>query len=315
MSNGMPDAGADRGVRSIDSGISRPMNATTTSEARRTAEREGVEEACRALLSSDGWRRWVRFRSAFHSYSLNNQLLLVLQEPNATRVAGFHTWRKLGRQVRKGKRSIRILAPLIRRADDATDQQFPAKTTGSDLETAKQVFGYRTVAVFDLTQTDPIPGADPLPLEPPKAPIHGDSHGHLRSKLVEHAAGLGFIVRYEATRDCDGYCDHTNHVIGVDTNLPANAQVQVLIHELCHAHGADYKTYDRATCEVVVDCATHIACTSLGLDVSGETIPYIAGWGEADDALAAVTRFAAVIDALAAKIAEGLTDASPTTQI
>ena len=95
------------------------MSATTTSHARRTAERERVEEACRALLSSDGWRRWVRARSAFHSYSLNNQLLIVLQSPNATRVAGFHTWRKLGRQVRKGEKSIRILAPLLIREVDA----------------------------------------------------------------------------------------------------------------------------------------------------------------------------------------------------
>jgi hypothetical protein len=278
------------------------MSTVTTSDARRAAERERVEEACRALLSSEGWRRWVRARRAFRSYSLNNQLLIVLQAPSATRVAGFHTWRKLGRQVRKGERSIRILAPLLLRSNDVTEKPTQANPTVGDPEATKQVFGYRSVGVFDLVQTDAIPGADPLPLEPPSAPIHGDSHGHLLPKLVEHAAGLGFTVRYEATRDCDGYCDHANHTIAVDTNLPANAQVRVLIHELCHAHGADYKTYDRAACEVIVDCATHIACATLGLDTSGETIPYIAGWGEAGNALAAVTRFAGVIDALAASI-------------
>jgi hypothetical protein len=287
------------------------MSTTTTSDDRRTAERERVEEACRALLSSDGWRRWVRARSAFQCYSLNNQLLIVLQAPNATRVAGFHTWRKLGRQVRKGERSIRILAPLVRRANEATEKPSPANTTGADPEATKQVLGYRSVGVFDLAQTDPIPGADPLPLEPPSAPIHGDSHRHLLPKLVEHAASLGFTVRYEATRDCDGYCDHANHTIAVNTNLPTNAQVRVLIHELCHAHGADYKTYDRAACEVIVDCATHIACASLRLDVSGETIPYIVGWGEADDALAAVRRFATVIDALAASIEDALSSSNP----
>jgi hypothetical protein len=289
------------------------MSAATTPDARRTAERERVEEACRALLSSEGWRRWIRARSAFHNYSLNNQLLIVLQEPNATRVAGFHTWRKLGRQVRKGERSIRILAPLVLRKGDPAEK--PSLTPGSDPQTTRQIFGYRSVGVFDLTQTDPIPGADPLPLEPPSAPIHGDSHAHLLPKLVEHAMNLEFTVCYEATPGCDGYCDHANRVIAIDASLAANAQVRVLIHELCHAHGADYKTYDRAACEVIVDCATHIACTSLGLDVSGETIPYIAGWGESDDALAAVTRFAAVIDALAAKIAAGLADPSPSRHL
>jgi hypothetical protein len=286
------------------------MSASTTSQARRTAERERVEEACRALLSSDGWRRWVRARSAFRSYSLNNQLLIALQAPSATRVAGFHTWRKLGRQVRKGQKSIRILAPLLIRESDPNANGTPSTAASARHESvAKQLIGYRTVGVFDLTQTDPIPGADPLPLEPPSAPISGDSHAHLRPALVEHAASLGYTVSYEATDGCDGYCDRANRRIDVAAGLPPNAQVRILIHECCHAHGADYKTYDRAACEVIVDCATHIACATIGLDVSSETIPYITGWGEADDALAAVTRFASVIDGLAGSIEAALLDA------
>jgi antirestriction protein ArdC len=285
------------------------MSTTTTSHARRTAERERVEEACRTLLSSDGWRRWVRARSAFHSYSLNNQLLIVLQSPNATRVAGFHTWRKLGRQVRTGEKSIRILAPLLVREVDTNANGTPASPAGAGHErAAKQLIGYRSVGVFDIAQTDPMPGADPMPVQPPSVPIQGDSHQHVLPRLTEHATSLGFTVLYEATQDCDGYCDHANHVIALNAHLPANAQVRVLIHELCHAHGADYKTYDRAACEVIVDCATHIACTTLGLDVSGETIPYIAGWGEAPDALRAVTQFAEAIDSLAAAIDEALAE-------
>lgn len=289
------------------------MSATTTSHARRTAERERVEEACRALLSSDGWRRWVLARSAFHSYSINNQLLIAFQAPNATRVAGFHTWRKLGRQVRKGEKSIRILAPLLIRESDPNANGAPTRPTspvGARQErVATQLIGYRTVGVFDLSQTDPIPGADALPLEPPSAPISGNSHAHLRPALVKHAASLGYTVSYEATDGCDGYCDRANRRIAVAASLPPNAQVRILIHECCHAHGADYKTYDRAACEVIVDCATHIACATIGLDVSGETIPYIAGWGEADDALAAVTRFASVIDGLAGSIEAALANA------
>jgi antirestriction protein ArdC len=287
------------------------MSATTTPDARRTAERERVAEACRALLSSDGWRRWVRARSAFHSYSLNNQLLIAFQAPNATHVAGFHTWRKLGRQVRKGEKSIRILAPLLIRESEPNANGAPTSPAGPGQErVAKQLIGYRTVSVFDLSQTDPIPGADPLPLEPPSAPISGNSHAHLRPALVEHAASLGYTVSYEATDGCDGYCDRTNRRIAVAAALPPNAQVRILIHECCHAHGADYKTYDRASCEVIVDCATHIACATIGLDVSSETIPYITGWGEADDALAAVTRFASVIDGLAGSIEAALADAN-----
>ena len=280
------------------------MSATTTSHARRTAERERVEEACRALLSSDGWRRWVRARSAFHSYSLNNQLLIVLQSPNATRVAGFHTWRKLGRQVRKGEKSIRILAPLLLRESDANARRYAASPAGAGHRAAtKQLIGYRSVGVFDLSQTDPIPGADPLPLEPPSAPISGDSHAHLRPsarrarrepRVHGQLRGDQRLRRILRPREPS---HRRRRARSRRTPRCGSSSTSC-----CHAHGADYKTYDRAACEVIVDCATHIACATIGLDVSGETIPYIAGWGEADDALAAVTRFAGVIDGLAASI-------------
>jgi single-strand DNA-binding protein len=85
-------------------------------------------------------------------------------------------------------------------------------------EATKEVFGYRSVGVFDIAQTDPIPGADPMPLQPPSVPIQGDSHQHVLPRLTEHATSLGFTVIYEATQDCHGYCDHANHVIALNAS-------------------------------------------------------------------------------------------------
>jgi hypothetical protein len=264
---------------------------TVTPEQRRNAERERIQSACRQLLTSEGWTRWVRARSLFHAYSLTNQLLIALQAPDATHVAGFHTWRRLGRQVRKGELSIRISAPMrVRRDEDTSDKTI--------------VTAFRSVAVFDLTQTDPIPGAEQLPLQPPGQPISGDTHAHLIPPLLEHAANLGYTVIIEPTSGHDGHCNRHSKTIGINHDLPANAQLRVLIHELCHAHGAGYDTYPRAACEVIVDTATHIVCASIGLDVSGDAIPYITGWGESDDALSTITTFAQVIHDLAA-ILEG----------
>ena len=223
------------------------MSATTTSHARRTAERERVEEACRALLSSDGWRRWVRARSAFHSYSLNNQLLIVLQSPNATRVAGFHTWRKLGRQVRKGEREHpHPRAPPHPRVRPQRERHADQPGRRGQERAAKQLIGYRSVGVFDLSQTDPIPGADPLPLEPPSAPISGDSHAHLRPALVEHAASLGYTVSYEATDGCDGYCDRANRR-GCGSSLSTTERKR--LHSIAHTCGplADWRLVVLAT--------------------------------------------------------------------
>ena len=260
-----------------------------TPEARRAVERERVDAACKALFTSEGWKRWVRARSVFRSYSFNNQLLIALQAPEATRVAGFQAWRKLGRQVRKGETSIRIYAPMpYRREREPGEEELGLR--------------FRAVPVFDLAQTDPIPGVEQLPLEPPGEPVTGYSHAHLIPRLCDHANELGYTVRFEPTHSHDGYCDRAKRMIVVNSELAPNGRLRVLIHELCHAHDAGYDVYERAACEVIVDCATQIVCTSVGLDVSADSIPYIAGWAEQDNALSTITTFANVIDELAAML-------------
>ena len=266
---------------------------TLTPEARRAVERERVDAACKALLTSAGWKRWIRARSVFRSYSFNNQLLIALQAPEATRVAGFQAWRKLGRQVRKGETSIRIYAPMPYRKDGTAGEE-------------ELGLRFRAVPVFDHAQTDPIPGAEQLPLEPPGEPVTGDSHAHLIPRLCSHASELGYQVRFEPTSGHDGYCNRSKRMIVVNSELAPNGQLRVLVHELCHAHDTGYDAYERATCEVIVDCATHIVCTSIGLNVSADTVPYITGWAEQDDALSAITRFASAIDGLAARLEEVL---------
>src|SRR4051794_29223194 len=79
---------------------------------RRQEERERLAEAVAELASSEGWARWVASRKRFHNYSLGNTLLIALQCPDATQVASYRTWQSFGRQVRKGEKGIRILAPM-----------------------------------------------------------------------------------------------------------------------------------------------------------------------------------------------------------
>jgi hypothetical protein len=80
---------------------------------RRAAEREQMREAVEALRSSEGWQRWLRVRRNFHTYSFHNQLMIAMQCPEATRVAGFRRWLELGYAVQKGEKAIpiRIWAP------------------------------------------------------------------------------------------------------------------------------------------------------------------------------------------------------------
>jgi hypothetical protein len=165
---------------------------------------------------------------------------------------------------------------------------------------------FRTVPVFDVSMTDPLPGREPVPLTPPTQPITGDSHQHLIVPLIAHAATLDYQVEIRELPEHGpaGWCDPTHQRITVAAG-PANRQVRILVHELAHAHGLDYQHHGRERCEALVDCVTHCVLGSLGLDISGETIPYIAGWGE-DGAIEAMREYAGTIDSIARHIEDAL---------
>jgi hypothetical protein len=209
--------------------------------------------------------------------TLGNQLLIALQAPDARFVAGFDAWKTLGRRVRKGERGIRILAPMPLRARDSEDRP---DVDGDENSSVRTLF--KSVAVFDVAQTEPLPGREPVALEPPAEPITGNSHAHLIAPLEQLAHELGFDVeqrRLDGT--AEGWCDPQAKRIVVNAALPVNARVRVLVHELAHALGIGigYADRGRARAEVMVDCVTYVVLGSVGLDVSGETIPYVAGWG------------------------------------
>jgi len=222
-----------------------------------------------------------------------------LQKPDATRVAGFHAWLKLGYAVRKGEKAIVILAPrLVKETDPAT---------GAETD-HKKCIGFFSVPVFDVSQTEPKEGAEPLPLTPPSDPITGDSHAHLVPRLIEFAKSLGYTFEFRdlSDRHEDGWCNFTSQHIVVDNSKPANAQIRTSVHELSHALGVSYREFGRAQAEVIVDSATYCVLDTLGLDVGGQTIPYLAGWG-GDDADKYLRMHAALIDNIAKRIEGALT--------
>ena len=243
--------------------------------------------------------------------SLNNPLLIALQRPDATFVAGFKRWLALGYCVRRGERALRILAPIpLGQRDDDADSD--AAGDGQDGE--RRWVAFKATAVFDRAQVDPLPEGEPTPLEPPCEPLSGDSHAHLLEPLRTFCTGeLGYTVELRALPGAvGGWCDRKARHIVIDAGVPANAELRTLIHETAHALGVNYETHTREQAEVIVDCTTYIVCASVGLDVGGESIPYIAGWGE-DDQLAAVTEFAGVIDALARRLEDTLDEQAPQT--
>ena len=290
--------------------MARPRRQLTDAERdqRRTAQRRELEQALEALLSSDGWRRWLRTRATLHAYSANNCLLIASQAwargITPTHVAGFRAWLKLGRAVRKGERGLSIWAPMrIKARDEAGEETGERKTL------------FRVAKVFDVSQTDALPDVEPAPLAPPSlGEIEGDSHIALIPRLEALARGLGYQVIWTAELPgrAKGLCRPKQHQIEVLTTIAPNQGVAVLIHELCHAligERDELGSIDYALEEIVVESATYIACASAGLQTDVDSVPYVAGWAGDNDPLAVVEQAAKLIDELARLIEDTIAPA------
>ena len=162
------------------------------------------------------------------------------------------------------------------------------------------------MAVFDVSQTEGLPGTEPVSLDSPCQPIQGDTHAHLLPALEQLAGELGYsVARRPLDGPADGWCDSHKHEIVINDELPANAQVRVLVHEIAHALGVGYSDYGRRRAEVLVDTVTFIVCGAVGLDTSGSSVPYVAGWGESGE-LDAIRGYAETIDEIARRIEDSL---------
>lgn len=244
-------------------------------QERRREQREQLERACRELLTSDGWRRWVKVRSTngLARYSFHNQCLLASQGYergiDLSFVAGFRTFLTLGRAVRKGERALWVLAPhTVRLKHDQRNDDGEDEENGEERRTF-----FRSVPVFDACQTDEIPGAEVTPLRPPGEPVDGESHAHLIAPLIAHAAELGYRVeqRELPAGGPDGWCDHRAKLIVVGSGS-ANRRVRILVHELAHAHGVGYKEYTRRQAEVLVDTVIFSPCQARSPKFAGFSV-------------------------------------------
>jgi hypothetical protein len=199
--------------------------------------------------------------------------------------------------VRTGEKAIRIIAPMplnSRQTDDAEEPDSRPRVL------------FKGVSVFDRSQVVPLDRVDPAPLVPPSESLTGDSHAHLLAAMQAFTESLDFTVSFGSIPgQTGGWCDQKVRRIVVDADQPPNARLRILIYETIHALGVGYTEFGRERAEVIVDTATYVAAASVGLDVSGESVPYIAGWGESG-ALEAVTAFATTIDELARQIETAL---------
>lgn len=276
-------------------------------KARREADREFAEHAVEALRQSQGWRDWLRVRATFRRYSPSNTLLIAMQCPHATHVAGFRAWLGLGYAVRKGERALRIWAPV----PPSKRQLELWRERGGDAADKPRTY-FRLTAVFDVSQVDPLPPpAEPAALEPPVADITGDSLSSSWQPLVEFALAIGSDVSCEEIiAGAHGYYDVRSKRIVIEAGLASNAKVATLVHEVAHAlvradRRSDDPELDYALEELVAESVAFTVTRGLGLDVSDASIPYLTSWSQdaPSDALHQVAR---LVDRLASRIEDAL---------
>ena len=274
---------------------------------RRAAEREQMQAAIEALRTSEGWKRWLKVRRHFHTYSFHNQLLIANQCPQATRVAGFRSWLLIGYAVRKGERGIRIWAPC----PPSKKQLAEWKRAGAN-PPEKPSTHFRLVAVFDRSQVDAVPEfpGGLVELDLPTEPIDGAALAPLFQPLTRFAASIGSpITVAEIPGPAEGYYEPSTKQIRVQpvsSEFSPNAQVSVGIHELAHAlvrhdHQDDDPKLNYAEEEVIAEAVAYSVCSTVGLDTAGSSIPYVATWGEGA-AGEPIERYAALIDRLARRL-------------
>ena len=221
------------------------------------------EDAVGAIQDSESFRRWLDVSSRFHQYSLGNQLLIALARPDASYVAGYNAWLKLGRHVRRGEKGIAIMVPHRR------------KVTNDDGEGEQRVTGFGTGYVFALEQTD----GEPLPMVAVPT-LEGDAGADLWDGLIRFAEREGVQVTRTPSDQLPPetmgyYLPGKKHIVVVEYSQ--RQRTKTLAHKLMH-HIA--LVDDRAENECIAEAGAYVVCAHFGIDTGERSFPYVAAWAK-----------------------------------
>jgi hypothetical protein len=243
---------------------------STTDKVRALHDRLTAE--VEALVTGEDWARFLSVAARFHSYSTNNVWLILAQRPDATRVAGYRSWQRLGRQVNKGAKGIAILAPCVyrRRPVDEGD-------AGENPALVRVLRGFTVVHVFDESDTtgDTLPDVAPVLLE-------GEST--LWDSLAAQVTSAGFTLSRGDCAPANGATNFAERTVVVGEHLSGRQADKTLCHELAHVclHDASRITTDRDLAEIEAESVAFVVCNALGIDTASYSLAYVAGWAGGD---------------------------------
>lgn len=226
----------------------------------------GLEE----YATSEKYRDLLRVMSLFHNYSANNCLLIALQCPHASYVAGYTSWRNnFHRQVKKGEKAIRIISPIKYKKKNEEDEE-------------EERIGFKSASVFDISSTYQIPDMEPVQIGVE------DLQGHIENyKDFLHAFQSVSPVPVDFRLfdgDARGYYSDTEKIIVVQDGMTERQSVKTLIHEIAHAmlhtkEKLQEHKKDRKQKELEAESVAYVVCEHFGFYSEDYSFPYIVGWG------------------------------------
>lgn len=266
-------------------------NAVYMSEKQKVKEiTDKLEAGLKELFESEKYKSYLSTMSKFHNYSFNNTLLIAMQKPEATLVAGYQAWQKnFERHVNKGEKAIRILAPAPYKIKEERDKLDPV--TGEMMfdengmpqkeETEVTIPAFRAVSVFDVSQTDgkPIPELEVNEL---LSTVEG------YEDFVQALMNISPVpIAFEdIPGDSKGYFSTAEKRIAVQENMSESQTLKTMVHEVAHSmlhdkevnQSMDIPVKDRNTKEVEAESVAFTVCQHFGIDTSDYSFGYIAGW-------------------------------------
>ena len=251
-----------------------------------------LEQGILEVFESERYKEYLRVMSKFHHYSFNNTMLIALQKPDASLIAGFSAWKNThGRTVKKGEKGIRIIAPApfkVKQEMEKLDPKTNMPLVGADgnaITEEKEITipAYKVVSVFDVSQTEgkelPSIGVDELT---------GDVSQYEDFFTALKKASPVPIVLEHIEGSAHGYYHLAEKRIAIDDNMSELQTLKTAIHEIAHAklHDIDLNAPkeekenhpNQRTREVEAESVAYTVCQHYGLDTSDYSFGYVAGW-------------------------------------